>query len=443
MSLSWSLVSSPSSVETSARAMCWSPDLARFVAFGDIAMYSDDGLNWLAGNAPDYHAVTNFVSMNGIIWNVNLQLFIAICNANSPSFDTILTSPDGINWTTRTSPIDLQKGIAYEPVTGFTIIVGNDGAWTGSVDGITWDDAGTAGSDLVSVDATADWTDVVWVPDASQFVAVASNGNIRIATSPDGLAWTGRHGFDPTYQTTWRCIAVKLADDVLIACAGANGRRIMRSVDGGTTWETPYSIAGLGAFGVECYTVIWSETLSCFIAIIINGNDVQGQVYTNTTGAEADWVLDSIVPDTVVTSGGEFDWETIVEAPSLDRFVAGQGNFSEEPFATSGEGGFEIIGDIDLGIQDAGIFTTPNEIIGDINLGITIGNVNEIVGNISLGIEVDPATVYSADSSGIYEIIPLKRNDTLYLRDAEDDSDVETVDVAIPRPFGKTGFVGG
>ena len=49
-------------------------------------------------------------------------------------------------------------------------------------------------------------------------------------------------------------------------------------------------------------------------------------------------------------------------------------------------------------------------------------------------------TVTMVDGSGIYVLTPGKLNDTVYTDSATDD---DTIDLPIPQPFGKTGFVGG
>jgi hypothetical protein len=46
-------------------------------------------------------------------------------------------------------------------------------------------------------------------------------------------------------------------------------------------------------------------------------------------------------------------------------------------------------------------------------------------------------TVIYAEASGIYELVPSKSNDTLYIHDVEE----TTEDFAIPEPFAKTGFI--
>ncbi len=437
MALDWNLVAAP--VESQGRAICYSPDLDRWVAFGEVAMYSDDGINWLQGTATDYHAVTNYVAKNAIIWNVNLQLFIAVCHDNNFTNDThILTSADGATWTTRTGDgVPLLNQVAYEPVTGFTVIVADNGGCLTSTDGINWT---AAGNDLVGVDASADWQGICWFPFASLFVAVANVGSVRIATSPDGLAWTGRHGFEVAYQRTWAYVAAHPSTDLVFACCGSNGRTFMRSEDG-ITWETPYTIPIItpGFFGVEAYITFWSATLSAIVLLVDNDVDTEGQVLTNPTGASTDWVEDSLIPDTIVSSGSAWEWQALAENDGEGRFVAGQENPSDEPFATALSGAIEITGDLALTITDDSLILSPNEMAEPFALEIQLLEYYEIVGNLALEISLDPVTVWSADASGLYILVPGKTDDTIYAREHTE----ETQDVAIPDPTIGTAYIGG
>lgn len=62
-------------------------------------------------------------------------------------------------------------------------------------------------------------------------------------------------------------------------------------------------------------------------------------------------------------------------------------------------------------------------------------------GGIEMGGNLDTnGLVMSADASGIYTLIPGQKFDRIYARNTEDD---QTVDVAIPNPFGSTGYFGG
>lgn len=139
----------------------------------DIAYSSDDGVSWT--NVTLFGSNT---TVNRIVWNGSL---FVLCWAGG-----VKTSPDGVTWTDRGSPLSTEvDGAAWSPTLGLWVIVGSSIFGTSiatSPDGITWTTRGDPISD--------NFADVVWQPDQAQFVATGSAG--VIATSPDGTTWTNR-----------------------------------------------------------------------------------------------------------------------------------------------------------------------------------------------------------------------------------------------------------
>lgn len=99
------------------------------------------------------------------------------------AFGKILTSPDGVTWTTRSSPTPLALyGVTYAN-NQFIAVGGNDVAAAGVVlsgtpDGVTWT------QEPVSDSLTAPFTSVTYAD--GQFVAVGSN---QVMSSQDGMNW--------------------------------------------------------------------------------------------------------------------------------------------------------------------------------------------------------------------------------------------------------------
>ena len=118
-------VSTPVTSGGTIGALAYSPSLKRVVT-GPI--YSNDGYNWIRGNASaDFYNLT---------WSENLKLFASIVGTS------IRISPDGINWTTKTSspPITSsmsEGGIAWSPELGIFCGVGG-GQIVISSDGNNW-----------------------------------------------------------------------------------------------------------------------------------------------------------------------------------------------------------------------------------------------------------------------------------------------------------------
>ena len=96
-----SLVSPP--VNNSWQDITWAPELGLFVAVsdtgtGDRVMTSPDGIAWTTRSNP----VDN--NWRSVTWAPELGLLVAV--AYSGSGDRVMTSSDGITWTTRSTPVD-------------------------------------------------------------------------------------------------------------------------------------------------------------------------------------------------------------------------------------------------------------------------------------------------------------------------------------------------
>jgi len=155
---------------------------------------------------------------------------------------TILTSPDGVNWTQRTSgtsDVLLLKDVTYG--NGLFVAVGDYGALLTSSDGVTWTRLWTSESERNY------WRDY-WLKGLTYgnglFVAVTyySGGGGPILTSPDGVNWTPR-----TSGTRNVLYNVTYGNGLFVA-VGDYGT-ILTSPDG-VTWTqrasgTSYSLRGV------------------------------------------------------------------------------------------------------------------------------------------------------------------------------------------------------
>ncbi len=168
---------------------------------------SYDGTTWFPASS-GFSGALNDVAWGG----APASQFVAVGAGSN-----LLTSPDGITWTTRTATGATNlRGVKH--VNGRWIAVGDNAMFT-STNALTWTRVtlpgtaplyqvaygsgayvavGATGAILRSTDAVtwitrpsstvATLVDVVFA--AGKFVAVASNG--EIVTSPDGLTWTSR-----------------------------------------------------------------------------------------------------------------------------------------------------------------------------------------------------------------------------------------------------------
>ena len=176
------------------------------VGYGDSVqvMSSTDLINWEARTAP---ALNGFAAAS-----YGAGLFVAV--AYSGSGNNAMTSPDGVEWTIRTTPDNEWYGITYAQNQFVAVAGTGDGnnAMT-SPDGQEW----TLQS---AVDAV--WYGVTY--GSGIFVAVSHYGS-KVMTSMDGVIWVERAA---TYNNGWSSVAY--GNGVFAAVAyGGPGQLVMTS----------------------------------------------------------------------------------------------------------------------------------------------------------------------------------------------------------------------
>lgn len=165
-----------------------------------------------------------------VLWVENLGLFVTVGSSS-----TAYTSPDAVNWTSRTPGANV-RALAASAALGI-VAVGGAGAVTKSSDALTW---------AAQVSGTAQGLQGVGVH-GSQFIAVGDAGTVL--TSPDGVTWTLRTAGVPVVNL------LDVASDGTIAVAvGASGT-ILTSPDG-ITWT-----ARTSGVAVTLGDVVWNGSL--------------------------------------------------------------------------------------------------------------------------------------------------------------------------------------
>lgn len=226
--------------------------------------YTPDFSIWTPQTSP----VT--LSFNAVVWVPALNLFVAVGPGSGTG--SIMTSPNGVTWTSVTAPAIQYTDIAYSSSLGLLVAVGTGpaGAAT-SPDGVIWTSRTVPSSS---------WSGIVWAPALSLFVAVAFTGTNRVMTSPDGIAWTGRTA---SAANAWLKVAWSPALGLLAAvCDDTVSNCVMTSPDG-TTWTTRTTTIEHAA------GIAWSPTLGLFVTVGIDsfgcGSSPDGIVWTARTAA--------------------------------------------------------------------------------------------------------------------------------------------------------------
>lgn len=250
----WTLRSTPA--DNSWLDVCWSPDLSLFVAVaqsgsGNRVMTSSNGTTWtIRTSAAD-------LSWRKVVWASSLGLFVAIASSSA----TVMTSPDGINWTSHAGggPSSTWRGLAWSEDLGILVAVAQSGTGNRvktSTDGINWTSRTTP--------ADNDWRSVCWSPELGLFVAVAESGTgNRVMTSANGITWTLR---STPADNNWT--AVEWSPELMSFCAVAatgSGNRAMTSPDG-VNWTLRTSAADN-----SWYAIAWSPAQNIFAAVGLSG----------------------------------------------------------------------------------------------------------------------------------------------------------------------------
>ena len=272
-----------------------------FVAVGELGtiLTSPDGVTWTIRTSGTSYG------LNGITYGNNT--FVAVG-------DTILTSPDGVSWTIRSSMTSggLQ-GVTYGNNT--FVAVAYSGAILTSPDGVSWTIINSGvpyGSGVTYGNGT--------------FVAV---GDSAILTSPDGVTWTTKN-----FSASLSLFAVTYGNGTFVAVGGT----ILTSPDG-VSWTIRSSGISSGLYGVT---------------------------YGNGTFV-------AVGDSAILTSPDGVRWTIINLGASLSLFAVTYANGTFVAVGSRSTGRYSFIGTI-LTSLDGVSWTKELEASGRLFFGVTYGN---------------------------------------------------------------------
>jgi hypothetical protein len=266
--------------QSTIHSVCWSPQCALFVAVGlNVIITSPDGISWTSRTVPQANDWLN------VCWSPELRLFVAVSNGAL----RVMTSTNGIDWDGKTAIAADWWGICWSPELGKFVAVAESGSDVmTSINGSDWDPKpAIAGG----------WRNVCWSPELRLFVAVGISGTtFRVMTSPDGISWTGRTS--PIRAWWGICWSPELGIFVVVADGGSN---VMTSING-SDWTLRTAITG------RWFQVCWSPQLRLFVAAGYQNSNVM----TSPNGI--DW--------TARPANEASGWWGICWSPEVGIFVA-------------------------------------------------------------------------------------------------------------------------
>lgn len=351
--LTWTIGTCP---DQAWRAVEWAATCANGLGgYGLFVAVSSDGVGTRVMTSPDGLTWTLRTSAADLVWRTlcwapeapngsgGFGLFVAM--ADSGTNNRIMTSPDGVTWTTRTAPQDLAwQSVCWSPQERIFCAVAVSGTGTRvgtSSDGVTWTiqttpadnnwtsvcwaaecpngfggyglfvavaSSGTGNRVMTSHNGSAwvigvspadnSWVCVIWAPEVALFIACASSGTLtRLMTSPDGKTWTTRNNsVDNSWRTLWWSSIMRLA--VCLSITGTGNRVITVSDVFGL--YIPTAVAVLNVAAVTSAALIWSR--------VGNMVNVAGKINADPTAAGQAQVrlplpLTSVVSDDAQVAG--------------------------------------------------------------------------------------------------------------------------------------------
>ncbi len=198
----------------------------RLVAVGDSGtiLTSPNGINWSTENSG-----TNS-RLNSVIWTGNQ--FVAVGDTG-----IILTSTDGAIWIRRTSGTSAYLlSVAWG--SNQLVAVGSSGAILTSTDGANWTARISGTTNLLN---SAIWADTQWVTLAGDYGPGTTD---EVLTSPNSINWAVHNGGIAGYSITWtgyQFVAVRMTYRFDSRLSSYMFTRHIQTSPDGNTWTTRLS----------------------------------------------------------------------------------------------------------------------------------------------------------------------------------------------------------
>ncbi len=255
------------SMQTVTRDIRFGSDFYGTTTASFVSSGNSGGAEWVTSTTATGHTWSSITYGNG--------LFVAVGGTDSSGNSSIMTSPDGITWTLRSSSVGWLESVTFGAGLFVAVSSGitNNRVLT-SPDGITWTSHASASNN--------EWLSVTY--GNGLFVAVAISGANRVMTSPDGINWTARLSASET--SMWQ--SVTYGNGLFVAVADLGTDLVMTSPNG-ITWTSRTS-----AGNYYWNSVIYGNGLFVAVGKYCSGNCVMtspdGITWTSRTSvANNEW----------------------------------------------------------------------------------------------------------------------------------------------------------
>jgi len=238
--------------------------------------------------------------------------FVMVANGGASATQRSAYSPDGSSWTTATMPTfsngsgQTWTDVAFSPPLGLFVAIGsggsnNNNALATSPDGITWTGR--------SIPQANTWRSICWAGGTiNLFVAVSEDGTNRVMTSPDGTTWTVQTAAS---ASAWKSVAY--SEDLDMLCAVGSSNVIMTSTNA-TSWTSQTGPASSKNWN----SVVWaSGAIQKFVAIASGAGGSNDEMYSSNGTS---WTQQT------VGAGLGYSWVHIAYSVDLDMLLVVGGN---------------------------------------------------------------------------------------------------------------------
>ncbi len=324
-------------------------------------MTSTDGVNWTTITNSNSWFNNNWLSVT-----YGNNLFVAVSQTGSKN--RIMTSPDGTNWTNCNSSNYEYRFIIY--ANNIFVAVANGGIPITSTDGINWTDTNQTGI------VTSSWWSVTY--GNNLFVAVSAANVVNcIMTSTNGINWTNKNAI----AATWYGIAY--GNNIFVA-VGANGV-IMTSLDT-NTWTSR-------SFGNTNTWKFITFNNGFFVAV---GSSGTNRLMISSDGIN--WTLKTTQ---------SYNWSSVVYGNNKFVAVAETGTFRVMTSNIFSTGTFNITNKTylqDTSFDLSTLITTTNVVGGftytSNNTAVTISNTTATINGAASGIIITASPINSTSYIG-------------------------------------------